>query len=403
MAEPASGIITLISASLIIIRETKRFIQETRDLDNELRRRTTQLDSLEQYVLAVERQCNSGLDLGEDVPRLINNSLLSLKPKLEELQNIVRDQASRGSDTLYKRLKTQIHMRFSQRDVDNAMQELLHYQSVMALSVNLGILQLAMNIDRRQSEASPTTPVFQSPFLTTDLSLPNGASTPRNRTLSNDSTVYEPLAAIERNPSVTTSASFQSQHSTDSSVLRTPSDERPSFSLESQLPSQTDTSLDLHYQINQARNDEARMRAVRKILNDRSDKDRIVEKKDQFGRTPLFTAVKMGDLQLVRALVHEFGADIDATDNRPSSVLEYALSLPRRDAIVELLIEQGADHTKVASKHRTALAEVKASMELRREQAEKSQKKKRRFEQSNHQQQKPSRGLSFGLVRRIPT
>lgn len=140
MAEPISGIITLISASLVLIRETKKFIQETREIDNELKRRSDQLEALEHCVLVVEQQCNSGIDLGKDLPRLMSDCLLNLKPKLEELQKIIRDQVARGSDTLYKRLKTQIYMRLSERDVKNAMEELANHRSIMTLFVQLSIL-----------------------------------------------------------------------------------------------------------------------------------------------------------------------------------------------------------------------------------------------------------------------
>ena len=107
--------------------------------------------------------------------------------------------------------------------------------------------------------------------------------------------------------------------------------------------------LDLHYAINDAADSPSRIQAVKNILQGQPDSEQLVEKTDQYGRTPLFAAVKLGDLQLLRMLVLEFNANINATDERPHSVLEYALSLPKtfqRDDVVEFLIERGVDKKK---------------------------------------------------------
>lgn len=140
MADPASGVITLITFSLVVIRETKKFIQETRDVPNELQRRLTQLENMEIYMLVLEKHCKDGPGCGDDVLRQINKSLSSLRPQLEYVQKIVKDQASRESDTLYKKFKMQIRKKISEKEVLMAMEELAYHQSHMALFMHLGIL-----------------------------------------------------------------------------------------------------------------------------------------------------------------------------------------------------------------------------------------------------------------------
>lgn len=140
MADAASGVITLITFSLVVIRETKNFIQETRDIPNELRRRMVQLDKFEQCMLLIKQQCDQGPSCGEDVLTNINDSLSRIRPLLENLQNIFRDLASRGSDTLFQKVKTQIRKKMSEKEVNVAMEELAYHQNLMSLFVNLGIL-----------------------------------------------------------------------------------------------------------------------------------------------------------------------------------------------------------------------------------------------------------------------
>lgn len=99
-------------------------------------------------------------------------------------------------------------------------------------------------------------------------------------------------------------------------------------------------------------------------------------------------------------MVLEFGADINAVDKGPRSVLEYTLSLPKRkfDPLVEFLIEQGVDQNNITSnEHRLALSEIIGSIELREQ-----TKKRKKKEPKQKPSQTTNKRFAFGSKRRLP-
>lgn len=140
MAEPASGVITLITFSLVVIRETKKFIQETRDIPNDLQRRIDRLENFEKYMEVIEKHCKQGSGCGEELLQYINDSLSKQKPQLDQLQKILRDLASRGSDTLFQKVKMQIRKKLSEKELNDAMDELTFHQHFTTLFMGVGLL-----------------------------------------------------------------------------------------------------------------------------------------------------------------------------------------------------------------------------------------------------------------------
>ncbi|KAJ4299675.1 hypothetical protein N0V90_004921 [Kalmusia sp. IMI 367209] len=251
MAEPVSGVITLITFSLVIIRETRRIIRETSEVDNKISKILAELEDVEKYMVLVEEQCNTMLGRGESVPRSINDSLVKLRPRLEDVQQVVRDLASRESGTLYQRFKLKIRAKVSEKD-----------------------------------------------------------------------------------------------------------------------PVASDKSLDIHDQINGAENAESRLRAVQHILKHQPVNKELVEKKDKYGRTPLFAAIRVDDIRLARI-----------------------------ENFVRFLIEQGVDEHNVSSEtHRKKLEEIKETIEFEKKNNKK--RKEKMMEQKPIQTSK--RGLSWGSKKRSP-
>lgn len=140
MAEPASGVITLITFSLVVIRETKKFIQETRDVPNDLQRRIDRLENFEKYMEVIEKHCKQGPGCGEELLQYINISLSKQKPQLDQLQKILHDLASRGSDTLFQKVKMQIRKKLSEKELNDAMDELIFHQHFTTLFMGVGLL-----------------------------------------------------------------------------------------------------------------------------------------------------------------------------------------------------------------------------------------------------------------------
>ena len=70
-------------------------------------------------------------------------------------------------------------------------------------------------------------------------------------------------------------------------------------------------------------------------------------------------------------MILEYGADVNATDSQPWSVLEHALA-QKRDACVEFLIERGVDQESVKEKRlQEALGEILQAIELKGKQSAK--------------------------------
>jgi hypothetical protein len=66
-------------------------------------------------------------------------------------------------------------------------------------------------------------------------------------------------------------------------------------------------------------------------------------------------------------VILEYGADINATDHHPWSILEHALA-HKRDTLVEFLIERGVEQDGVkGEKHRNVLQEILGTMDFKKE------------------------------------
>ncbi|KAK3215644.1 hypothetical protein GRF29_8g624611 [Pseudopithomyces chartarum] len=300
MAEPASGVITLITFSLVVIRETKKFIQETRDVPNDLQRRIDRLENFEKYMEVIEKHCKQGPGCGEELLQYINISLSKQKPQLDQLQKILHDLASRGSDTLFQKVKMQIRKKLSEKELNDAMDELIFHQHFTTLFMGVGLFQIATNNHRRTSEVSPRSQVPSNDWLS-----PISTEYPRSRTFSNDSTVCESPSGIERSPSSPSMATRSPVQSRKSSVSEIPQSSNagklsPLIKSRSIGFEEHCCSSDIHYQINQAPDDHSRLCAVRQILEDPLADKSLIETKDEYGRTPLCAATRIGDVALSR-------------------------------------------------------------------------------------------------------
>ncbi len=94
---------------------------------------------------------------------------------------------------------------------------------------------------------------------------------------------------------------------------------------------------------------------------------KLINARDEDGRTPLFTACRGDDLEVVKYLVAR-GADINAKDGNLSSPM-HALAHRNHADAMKVLIEKGAeinaqDHSKHTPLHLAALADHKAAVGL---------------------------------------
>lgn len=81
------------------------------------------------------------------------------------------------------------------------------------------------------------------------------------------------------------------------------------------------------------------------------------------GRTPLHLAAENDDVELGRDLVC-FGADINAEDREPASVLDFAIA-NNHDKFVGFLLSESVDDSKVAKKNQIGFKELQQVIEVR--------------------------------------
>lgn len=103
--------------------------------------------------------------------------------------------------------------------------------------------------------------------------------------------------------------------------------------------------------------DESRVEEIRSILGRASDSVALANIPGQYGRVPLHIAAQRGLIRVARVLV-EFGADINAKDTEPSTVLDHALAYRQRD-FVEFLLANHVDETAILERNRVELADSK--------------------------------------------
>lgn len=142
----------------------------------------------------------------------------------------------------------------------------------------------------------------------------------------------------------------------DTLLTYIPSDptRRPSQPL--QIPSTNSTSscVDFHFQLAKCDGDKEQIDQIRKFLQ---QNPAFTRSTDTSHRTPLHIAAQHGDIQLARILL-EFGADIDAHDSEPSTILDTAVEKNQRK-FVELLLARNVDTTALQPRNRAKFAEIK--------------------------------------------
>lgn len=124
MAEPVSSIVTLTTVSLAIIRETAIFIREAKEVDALIQKLVVILLDLRKWLKAVDTTWRNATFHEDGASRLVRDSLAKCKVRLEQVQAMVTDLATRNSRTFFQKIVLKIRSDRSRRDIEEAIQDI---------------------------------------------------------------------------------------------------------------------------------------------------------------------------------------------------------------------------------------------------------------------------------------
>jgi len=123
MAETVSSIATLITVSLTIIQKTVKFIQETDKVDDLVKKLSATLQDLGSLIKNVKRICDHAWPTANS-SKAFEEALIRCTKRLETLQILVEDLASRNSGIFNQKAILNIRSHRSNADIQEAIQDI---------------------------------------------------------------------------------------------------------------------------------------------------------------------------------------------------------------------------------------------------------------------------------------
>ena len=116
--------------------------------------------------------------------------------------------------------------------------------------------------------------------------------------------------------------------------------------------------VDFHYQIANCKGNEVRIQDIRTMLQQHTEGPALAKSVNGEQRTPLHLAAQRGDTKLARILL-DFGADVNATDSEPSTILDLAVANNQRE-FVAFLLDNGVDEAALSIRNLKKFKEMKS-------------------------------------------
>lgn len=154
MAEPVSSIVTLATVSLQIIRETTRFIQESKVVDNLVKKLARNLQNLSRLIEIVDL-ANSEAQPTEDDP-FVQDTLAQCRKLLENVQSVVEPLVCQKSETIWEKAVLNFRVRHSRPIIEGAILDIRELVGQMNVAINCWTLYTSLYL-------------LPSPELTADL------------------------------------------------------------------------------------------------------------------------------------------------------------------------------------------------------------------------------------------
>ncbi|KAF2846156.1 hypothetical protein T440DRAFT_249346 [Plenodomus tracheiphilus IPT5] len=357
MAEPVSSIITIATLSIAIIKETLSYIQKVQLVDKVVERHLVKFDDLHKLIRLVESTyIRAGAEEENEHSRFIRNHLLRCRDRLRDIRSTLHELASKESTSFLQKAALKRGVDKVKDDIEVAMKDIDYYMEYIRTGISLEVA----SAHRRLSEVMAAQ---QLATITTDLQQVTSQSL--HRTLSNAETLFAYDARISaRRPSTETSHSRPSVSSVSSQALQSQSDDNASTmsTPDPSLPKPSSEWVDFHFQLAKCNGDQSRIDNIREILQQHSAASTLTQSIDGSKRTPLHLAAQRGDVQLARTLL-EFGADINACDSEPATVLDAAVEKNQRK-FVALLLEENVNEGALQERNRIKFDEMKRVIEF---------------------------------------
>lgn len=124
MADPASGIVTLATTTLQIVRKTIKFVNEAKLINAHIARLLKRLDNLRKAVEVVESTCRRVGSRADDPSGFVRRALTECETTLKNVRGTVRALASQKSESFFDKVKLKRKVDNSKTMVDGAIEDI---------------------------------------------------------------------------------------------------------------------------------------------------------------------------------------------------------------------------------------------------------------------------------------
>lgn len=381
MADFAASVITLANASLVVIETTVRYIKEIKMINDFVRELLRKLKKLHRLVKIVALTYQR-LEAGDRCPSslYVGKILKSCQGRLERLKLLVHNLAAPASETWMQKLHVKRQSDKVRTEIEKTIMDIHNDMEDIRTGLSCWSLEEQQTI-RRLSEVRAGRDAQQIRGIVRHNTEPT--ILPFRRTLSEAETVVDPDSDLDIQLFVMPelSRSLPSERSILSPRASTPPQRSDSMiSIIDSAPIEHKNAWDkFHFHIAKCGGDEENIEKIRNTLEQHSESSMLAKSTDNWDRTPLHIAAQRGNVDLARILVN-FGADINAKDSEPASVLDLAVEGKHRH-FVAFLLDQGVDENVLLDRNTARFKEMKRAIRFQQQQKT-APKKNRRISHS---------------------